>query len=411
MRNRILGLFGLFVLAGSALAQVTLTEGVPPPSFQAVAQGNNAFACDLYARLSKSKGNLFFSPYSISSALAMTYAGAKGQTTQEMATTLHLDLPADHLHAGFAELQQRLTTVPGAPCRLSVANALWGQKGLTFLPAFLKVTTEQHKAGLSLLDFAQQSETSRQTINAWVEKQTGGKIKDLLQPGDLSADTRLVLTNAIYFQAEWAHKFPVGETQSEDFTLATGATVQVPMMAKDEELAYGEGDGFQIVALPYQDSTLSLVVVLPTKCDGLPVLEKALTAAKLNEWLKTLAPHQVDLKLPRFKTTTRFELSQVLAALGMPTAFTDDADFSGMSTQEKLHLSKVIHQAFVDIQEKGTEAAAATAVATSRGIATRFASDPLPAAVFHAERPFLFLIRDNATGSIVFLGRVMNPQG
>jgi serpin B len=408
MRYRIIGLIALTLAAGS----VGLAQTLPaPPSADAktVAQDGNAFACDLYARLQKEEGDIFFSPYSISTALAMTYAGAKGKTAEEMATVLHFDLPPDKLHAGFAELVKRFNAQgEKRPYQLSVANRLWGQKGFTFLPAFLNLTTDKYGAGLEELDFVKQTEESRKIINAWVEKQTNDKIKDLLQKGDIETTTRLVLTNAIYFKAAWASKFLADSTKPGDFTLANGTKVKVPLMAKFEHLGYFDGGTFQALNIPYKDYALSMVVLLPRQADGLPALEKQLTAANLKQWSNKMTTHNVNLKLPKFKTTSRFNLGQTLSDMGMPTAFNPDkADFSGMTTQDQLYISKVIHKAFVDVHEIGTEAAAATAVIMNAPIGL---PPKLPQATFHADRPFLYLIQENQTGAILFMGRLTNPQ-
>jgi serpin B len=320
---------------------------------------------------------------------------------------LHFELPADKLHAGFGELIQRFNAQgEKRPYQLSVANRLWAQQGYTFLPGFLSLTENKYGAGVKELDFNANPEAARKAINAWVEKQTNDKIKELLQAGDIKNVTRLVLTNAIYFKSGWAHQFWENGTKPGDFTLASGKTVKAQLMQKHEDTGYFDGGTFQAVSLPYKDNALSMIVLLPKKADGLPELEKKLTAANLKQWLAKLSEHNVNLKLPKFKTTSRFDLAKTLSAMGMPTPFTPAADFSGMTTQEKVLIAKVIHKAFVDVHELGTEAAAATAVI----IAPPSAPPPLPPATFHADRPFVFLIRENATGSILFMGRITNPQ-
>jgi serpin B len=287
-----------------------------------------------------------------------------------------------------------------------VANALWGQKGYTFLPAFLKVTEDQYGAGLKELDFAKDTDKARQTINAWVEKETQNKIKELLKPGILQDDTRLVLTNAIYFKAPWQEPFGDGSTKPAPFTKADGSKIEVPMMAKGDMMQYTEGDNFQAVAIPYKGHELSMVIFLPKKADGLAELEKSLTSANVDTWLKKMSSYQVSLKLPKFKTTSEFNLKAVLSKMGMALAFSNQADFSGMTSQEKLKIDEVVHKAFVDVNEKGTEAAAATAVIMRP---TSAIINP-KTAVFHADHPFIVLIRENQTGSILFMGRVVDPQ-
>jgi serpin B len=375
------------------------------PDTAAVVKGNNAFACDLYHELSTEDGNLFFSPYSISNALAMAHVGARRQTAADMATTLHLPLEGQRLNAAFANLIQEVAK-PGQQRKfqLTIANRLWGQKDYGFDPQFTKVTKEFYGAGLEELDFTKATEASRQTINAWVAKQTNDKIKDLLPAGSLANDTRLVLTNAIYFKALWKELFPPTATKREDFHLASGKTVQADMMHLVEVLSLYSADKFQVLSLPYQDNELSMLVVLPRKADGLPAVEKELTAKNLAKWLVEMQPHNVTLSLPKFTFTSQFQLKKTLSALGMGIAFGKDADFSGMTTREKLFIDAVVHKAFVAVEEKGTEAAAATAV-TMRPLSAQVA----PPATFRADHPFVFLIRDNATGSILFMGRVSQP--
>ncbi len=371
-----------------------------------VARGNNVFALDLYARLRQKEGNLFFSPYSISTALAMTYGGARGETAEQMATTLHFALPPQRLHPAFGALIRHFNA-GGAKRKyqLDTANALWAQKGYTFLPEFVRLTKDVYEAGLKEVDF-RQTEQARKTINAWVEKQTRDKIKDLFAPGVLTADTRLVLTNAIYFKGDWATPFLKGATRKEDFRLGGGGKVKAPMMHAGKKLRYHGDKTLQAVALPYAGHQLEMVVLLPRGVDGLAELEKSLTSARLDEWLKGMSVHQVKLTLPRFELTSKFELNKELSDMGMPLAFSKQADFSGMSTRERLFIGKVVHKAFVDVNEKGTEAAAATGVTIQPTAAPR----PEPPVEFRADHPFLFLIRDNRTGSVLFLGRVANPS-
>ncbi|MCS7046440.1 MAG: serpin family protein [Gemmataceae bacterium] len=400
------------VLILSALA--VGTAGTPsavgrgqPVGEDPVVAGNTHFAADLYAQLAKREGNLFFSPYSISTALAMTYGGARGNTAAQMVQALHLAQPDERLRAGFARLHRLFNDKKiERSYELRTANALWGQTGYGFLPDFLRLTEATYGAGLRELDFMGDFEKARHTINRWVEEQTNDRIKDLIQPGVLKPDTRLVLTNAIYFKAAWQNNFSSEGTKPRPFTLASGRKVDVPMMAKQEKTAYYAGPDFQLVELPYQRHELSMVVLLPKKHDGLPALEKQLTPANLARWLKAAQMHDVDLQLPKFKITAEFQLNDVLAALGMTDAFDErKADFSGLTTRERLVISAVVHKAFVDVHEKGTEAAAATAVV----IGVTALPPEYPKAVFHADRPFLFLIKERQTGSVLFLGRFVQP--
>jgi serpin B len=375
-----------------------------PADVQTVVGGNNTFALDLYARLREKEGNLFCSPYSISTALAMTYAGARAETAEQMAKVLHFSLNQERLHPAFGSLR---TEIQGAAQKhkyqLQTANRLWGQKGYGFLPDFLKTLERNYGAGLKEVDFIGAREEARTTINGWVEEQTQDRIKELIQRGMLTADTRLVLTNAIYFKAAWMRPFDLKQTKEGDFTRADGKKVQAKLMHGNHRTNYYKGDTFAALELPYEEHDLSMIVLLPNAADGLPAFEKRLTAANLTQWLGKLSDRRVDVTLPKFKLTSEFLLEKVLSKMGMPIAFDGNkADFSGMTTREKLHISHVIHKAFVDVNEAGTEAAASTAVLMER------LSAP-PAATFHADHPFVYLIRDRRTGSILFLGRVTDP--
>jgi serpin B len=372
----------------------------------AVVRGNTGFGFDLYGRLASKDGNLFFSPYSISTALAMTYAGARSETAEQMARTLHFDLDAQRLHPAFAQLIQAVNGPDkDRPFQLYVANALWGQRGFDFQKAFLDLVRQDYGAGLREVDFKRATEEARQTINRWVEDQTNHKIRDLIGTGVLDADTRLVLTNAIYFKAAWASPFLERATKDEDFLVAADKKVRVPMMHQSESFPYYEGANFQMLELPYQGNQQSMVIVLPRPGTPLADVEKLLNEKNLNSWLSSLKGQHVQVALPRFKVTQEFELNRTLADMGMPLAFTDRADFSGMDGRQDLLISNVIHKAFVEVNEKGTEAAAATAVVMKR---TSAVTRIIP---FRADHPFVFAIRDRGTGSILFLGRVVNPQG
>ena len=296
----------------------------------------------------------------------MTYAGAAGKTAEQMAGTLHFDLPADRLHAAFGSLTKELNNPPKAgdkpAYQLVVSNALWLQKGFPFQKEFTGLVAANYGAGLNEVSYAE-PEPARKTINAWVEKATNDKIKDLIPQGVLTEQTRLVLTNAVYFKSDWADTFSEHATKPGPFHLAGGKTVETPLMTQWTHVGYMETDEFQLADLPYKSDVLSMTVLLPRKADGLPELEKKLTAKALDEWLGKSKTADVDLTLPRFKFTSEFGLKEPLADLGMAEAFDPGkADFSGMTTAEKLFISAVLHKAFVAVDEKGTEAAAATAV-------------------------------------------------
>jgi serpin B len=375
-----------------------------PPDVRTLVQGNNAFALDLLARLREKDGNVFYSPYSISTALAMTSAGARGETAEQMARVLHFTLDRQRLHPAFAELIRGLNG-HGLPrdYRLDVAQSLWGDRTLIVRPEFQDLLYADYGARLRVVNFGKEPDVARRQINRWVEDRTNDKIKDLLHQGDIEPITRMVLVNAIYFKAAWQKPFEAEATKEAVFH-SGGKEVTVPLMHQTEEFNYYEDDGFQAVELPYEGGELSLVALLPRQKDGLGKLEQSLTAAKLDACLGKLSPWPVEVFLPRFKTNARLALARQLAAMGMPLAFSPAADFSGISTTQKLTISEVIHQTFVDVNEGGTEAAAATAVIL------RAVSAPKPVA-FRADHPFLFLLRDRRTGSILFLGRVTHPSG
>lgn len=379
-----------------------------------VVQGNNAFALELYAKLQGENGNLFFSPYSISTALAMTFAGARGQTATQMADVLHFPVGTEvaglnrqQFASEFGKLVKDLNSRgESGVYELNVANALWGQKGYGFLATFLELVEKHYGGRLNEVDFVGATEAARQTINAWVEKKTNDKIKNLIAKGVLDFMTRLVLTNAIYFKGNWAQQFKEDRTKEAPFTLSDGQKVNVPLMNQTTKYGYMETDALQGLELPYVDDELSMIVLLPKEFDGLGELEKSLTLENLSQWQSKLRKREVVVSIPKFKLTCQFSLASVLKAMGIKDAFSRSADFSGMNGKRDLFISAVIHKAYVDVNEEGTEAAAATAVVmrlTSIGPADR-------PPVFRADHPFLFLIRDNQSGSILFIGRVMNPK-
>jgi serpin B len=384
---------------------------VDPDELDAVAAGNRAFALALYQAL-KDEGsdNLFYSPYSISVALAMTYAGARGETEAEMAEALRFTLEQDRLHPAFNALDQRLASRgEGAEgkddegFRLHVVNALWGQKGFSFESAFLDTLAQNYGAGLRLVDFIKAAEAARQTINAWVSQQTEGRIEDLIPAGAIDSATRLVLTNAIYFNAAWLAPFEASRTADGPFTRLDGSEVVVPMMGQQESLGYVAGDGFQAVDLLYSGGELSMTILVPDE-GNFEAFEGSLDVDRLDAILAALRRQQVVLTMPRFEFESQFSLPQALRQLGMEQAFTGQADFSGMTGEPELFISDVLHKAFVSVDEKGTEAAAATAVIMKL---TAMPAEPVRVSV---DRPFILFIRDIETGTILFMGRVLDPS-
>ena len=375
--------------------------------------GNSAFAFDLYHQADSDGENLFYSPYSISLALAMTDAGATGDTAAQMAQTLHFTLPAERLHPAFNRLALALESrskveglKPEEAFQLSVANSLWGQSGFHFEQSFLDVLAQNYAAGMRLVDYQKDAEAARLAINDWVSHSTNQKIKDILAPGALDALTRLVLANAVYFKASWEEPFDEKMTQPDTFHLLDGGGVQVDMMNQSTSLSAMLGDGYRAVALPYAGGQLSMLVLLPD--DGrFSDVEARLNAGLAAQTVAALRPVEVDLSLPKFKMEWSTELSKGLRALGMTDAFDPDrADFSGMDGARDLYISLILHKAFVSVDENGTEAAAATVVVVE---ASSMPVNPVEPMQFKVDRPFLFLIRDNPTGTILFVGRVMNP--
>jgi len=372
--------------------------------------GNSAFAFDLYQALREEDDNLFFSPYSISLALAMTYAGARGETAQQMADTLHFILSQDRLHPAFnsldIELSQRGEGAKGKDgegFRLNIVNAIWGQEGYKFLSEFLDVLAENYGAGLRPLDFANAPEESRITINNWVSDQTEGRIEDLIPQGLIDVLTRLVLTNAIYFNAAWQHSFNEDMTEDGPFCLLDGGEVTLPMMKQTESFSYAEGDGYQAIELPYDGRELSMVILLPGT-GQFEAFEDSLDAQRVDAILKDVEPRRVALTMPRFEFESSFSLKEALAAMGMPVAFSGGADFSGMTGNRDLFIADVVHKAFVSVDEAGTEAAAATAVVMKL---TALPGTPVEVTL---DRPFVFLIHDIETGAILFVGRMVAPS-
>jgi serpin B len=377
--------------------------------------GNSDFAFDLYQALKNTDGNLFYSPHSISLALAMTYAGARGDTEHQMADTLRFTLPSRQLHPAFnwldIELGKRGEGAEGKDeggFRFNIVNAIWGQKDYEFLSEFLDILAENYGAGLRPLDFIKAPEESRITINNWVSEQTEGRIEDLIPQGLIDTWTRLVLTNAIYFNAAWQYPFEESMTKDGPFYLLDGSKVTVPMMKQTEHFGYTEGEGYQAVELPYDGRKLSMVILLPRK-ENFEQFEGSLDYQLVDSLIKALEYQRVSLTMPKFEFESEFRLKETLAAMGMPDAFVwPIADFSGMTGNRDLFIGDVIHKAFVSVDESGTEAAAATAVVMLPTAGPP--EEPEEAVEVTVDRPFIFLIRDIETGAIVFVGRVVNPN-
>ena len=393
------------------VAQSSLKRETNPPvlegDVETLVNGNNAFALDLYRSLSTQEGNLIYSPFSISLALGMTYAGARGETESQMANVLHFN--GQNVHASFnaldLELAKRGESADKdiAPMQLNIANAVWAEQTYPFQQDFLDTVAVNYGAGIRLADFINNYEPARLEINDWVKDQTNDKIKNLLSKGTLNPLTRMVLVNAIYFKADWLTTFEPNDTHDAPFHLLDGSETQVKMMSNGLNLPYASGDGYQAIELPYAGGTAAMTILVPDE-GRFVEFESVLDAEKLNEILNAMQPASVQLGLPKFQFESQFSLPDQLSALGMTDAFNPNlADFSGMTGNRELFISDVIHKAFVAVDEKGTEAAAATAVIME------LSSMPMFENVLTIDRPFIFIIRDTVNGQILFVGRIVNP--
>jgi len=371
---------------------------------KALVKSNTAFASDLYGEISAGDDNVFFSPYSISSALAMTYAGAKKGTATAMKGALHF--PSGNVHPAFKNLAGELAKRNSDTFQLNVANSLWGEKTQHFETAFTKLLDTDYGAGLEQADFKNKADAERTRINGWVEDKTNDKIKDLLPQGILKSDTKLVLVNAIYFKAAWANPFLAANTKKEPFTTMGGQKVSVDMMFEHKHMQYAGDAGYDAIALPYKGGDVELVAIAP-KAGKLDSFEKGLDEKTIDDIRGKMDDAEVNLKLPKFKIAgSSIKLKDQLTKLGMGVAFTDDADLSGITGKSDTKISDVVHKAFIDLDEKGTEAAAATAVI----VIGKTAVMPHPTIDVTFDRPFVFVIRDVPTGTILFMGRVANPK-
>jgi serpin B len=410
-RHVFLGL-ALAIVFGDTTANRAAAGTASPTADQwkALLDGNCSFAVDSYRQLRSSEGNLFFSPYSISTALALAYGGARGETEKQMAKVLHFSLDQSSLHAAFGALQNQLNrTQKMSGLKLLVANSLWPQQGYRFRDAYLSLARERYGVSMTPVDYEHATEAARKQVNLWVEQKTEQKIKDLIQPGALDVLTRLVLINAIYFKGAWEHEFDPEQTKDSSFFVTPEKSVTASMMTQTTWAGYAESESLQVLSMPYVNSISSMLVLLPRAKGGLQQLEDNLSADNLKRWRERMPSRRVEIFLPKFKITRRFLLNSMLQNMGMADAFRFRvADFSGMADTRELFISAVIHKAFADVTEKGTEAAAATAVMVAAGWAASL-EPPKPPVVFRADHPFLFLIQDNRTGTILFLGRLTDP--
>lgn len=376
----------------------------------ATLSGDNAdFAWAFYREIIKPGENLFFSPHSLSIALAMTWAGARGTTETEMAEAMRFRLGQERLHVAFNGLDLELGSRAEAsgndgplPFVLNVTNALFGQVGFAFLDAFLDTLAQHYGAGMRLMDFINETEASRVAINAWVSEQTNERIQELIAPGIITVATRLVLVNAIFFTASWDSPFDPADTEESAFQRLDGSEAQVPMMRQSLATQYGAEGDLQAAELPYDGGQLAMLVIVPNQ-DQFEAVESELTASRVDGIRGMLTKHQVDLAMPKFSYRSSVPSKAPLMSLGMVEAFSGAADLSGMNGTGGLFIQDVVHQAFVAVDEEGTEAAAATAVIVGE------TSAPPPATLM-IDRPFIFAIIDRPTGATLFIGRVVDPS-
>lgn len=401
---------------GGASAQIAesnfrreIDPNIPPAEIHNLVEGNNTFALDVYQALRSENGNLILSPYSISLALAMTYAGARGETESQLAQTLHFP-PQAQVHPAFNALDLELNKKPlnldkdQEPLQLNIANAVWAEQTFAFLPEFLDTLARNYGAGVRLADFINQPNQERITINNWVSDQTEDKINDLLPEDSVGPDTRMVLVTAIYFKADWLDPFDANDTYDIPFNLLDGSQVNVPMMGQGMYIPYASGDGYQAVELPYAGSTAAMNIIVPDE-GRFEEIESALTYDLLEDVFGKMNQTSVMLRFPKFKFESSFALPDALKQMGMSDAFdSGKADFSAMTGGRDLFIGNVIHKAFVAVDEEGTEAAAATAVIMEATGA------PMWDITLVIDRPFIFFIRDLQSGQILFIGRMLNPH-
>ena len=372
-----------------------------------VIEANNRFAINLYSQYKSEEGNIFFSPFSISTAMAMVYEGAEGKTAKEIKSVFGFPKYDNSRRNQYSNLLSEINK-KDKEYALKTANALWAEQDFQFLDEYLTTVEEYYEGKTTNLDFKNEPDSSRLIINNWVEDKTNNKIKDLFPEGGIDSITRLVLTNAIYFKAKWLIQFDADKTSDEYFRVNPDKSIKVPMMQPTSQKStfnYTQNKDLQILEMPYAGEDLSMLILLPLD-DDIEALENSFTIEKLTEWKKSLRKRRVKIYIPKFKFETKYFLSETLSDLGMPTAFTNSADFSGMTGKKDLKIDKVIHQAFIEVNEEGTEAAAATGVIMTMK-SLRIQKHPTP--VFRADHPFIFIIQQNETGNILFMGRVNNP--
>ncbi len=395
------------IAALALLFLVPVSAGYATETLMSAAADNSAFAFDIFQILKQKGGNLFFSPYSVSSALAMTYGGARGNTALQMQEAMRFTRGQEGTHKAFAELGSLLGNIQSkGAVELAVANSIWPQTGYGFLPEYTALLKKFYGVEITPVDYANAPEPSRKRINKWVEVKTREKIKDLIPEGSIDPLTRLVLVNAIYFKGDWEEQFDPDDTVEAPFFVTPEKSIEASLMTRTGDYGYSDMGDLQILELPYAGRDLSMVVILPGPGRSISDLEKKITIENFFLWKQSMSEKEVEVFLPRFRITWgSFSLVEALKSLGMVDAFSDTkADLSGMDGSPDLYITDVLHKAFIDVNEEGTEAAAATAVIVG------LKSIPAPPEVFRADRPFIFIIQENSTGSILFMGRVSDPS-
>jgi serpin B len=379
----------------------------PQPARDRVTQGISEFAAELYPRLARNGENTIFSPFSIFVALSMALNGARGETAKEIAAVLHQPYPDAEYDAALAEVARQINeSANRSGTQLSNANGLWVDQAFRIQSEFRQTLEKLYGAPRLQLNFSANPESAREEINRWTAERTKGKIANLFGPGAIDQNTRLVLSSAMYFNGKWQSAFRPQATQPAPFRLASGATVKAPFMNQSGKYGYAETPAVQILEMKYADGGLGMDVLLPKSAEGLLELEKSIGSEDLGARFRNLQTETVEVSLPKFRTESTFPLRETLAHMGMGSAFTSSADFSGIDDRRDLYLSHVTHKAYVDVAEEGTEAAAATGIGVSLVSAVL---PPRQRIVFRADHPFLFLIRDTRSGAILFAGRLVNP--
>ena len=401
----------IFLILTFLLPQLCFSQTKPiREETKALVKSNNEFALKAYAEMSKKNGNVFFSPFSLSAALAMVLGGAKGATADQIANVLQLNPNQKNLHGEY-EILLNLLTSNDKQTQVAIANALWGQKGLAILPTYQDLLRTNYKNELQTVDFAANPQAAASAINAWAEQNTNGHIKNLVQANLFNSDSLLVLANAVYFHGRWENEFSEYSTEPDDFWLDKAQKFSVPMMNQTDHFSYFADASLQAIELPYKSIKYSMIVLLPKERDGLAILEKQLNADSLGKYVAGLEKKEVKLFLPKFELEANLSLKEFLSNLEMPLAFQNEADFSKIANNHRrIKLDAAIQKTFLKVNEKETEAAAVSAMGGVAGGVARFTSPPPPPPIFRADHPFLFLIRETATNSILFMGRIINPS-